>query len=178
MPHAGSGWRGGRFVPIDSGRSALLCSDTHHPSLCAAMASVLRRFRRLSPPGAAMAGVAPPTDPEEGRLSELAPLFVDLDAVQHEVDAIVEAGRVEADRIRAEAAAEAEAVIAYATERAIAVKTRESQRVLERSATERDGRIAAGEARAAAVRTNAEARAVGVADAVIQQLAALAVADG
>lgn len=142
------------------------------------MASVLRRFRRLSPPGAAMAGVAPPTDPEAGRQSELAPLFVALDGVQKEVDAIVEAGRIEADRIRSQAAADAEAVIARAMERAVVVKTRESQRRLERSATERDARIAAGEAQAAVVRTNAEARAVAIADAVVEHLAALAVAGG
>ncbi|MFI5286943.1 MAG: hypothetical protein ACHQ4F_11555 [Candidatus Dormibacteria bacterium] len=125
-----------------------------------------------------MAGVAPPTDPEAGRQSELAPLFVALDGVQKEVDAIVEAGRIEADRIRSQAAADAEAVIARAMERAVVVKTRESQRRLERSATERDARIAAGEAQAAVVRTNAEARAVAIADAVVEHLAALAVAGG
>jgi hypothetical protein len=62
------------------------------------MASMLQRFRRLSPPGVAMAGVAPPVDPEVVRASELAPVFATLDAVQHEVDAILAAARVAADR--------------------------------------------------------------------------------
>jgi hypothetical protein len=154
------------------------CAGRESSTLCAAMASVLRRFRRLSPPGAAMAGVAPPTDPEVARISELAPVFVALDAMQQDVDAIVEAGRVEADRIRSQAAADAEAVVARAMERSVAVKTRESQRRLERSAIERDARIAAGEAQAATVRANADARAVAVADAVVHDLAALAAAGG
>jgi vacuolar-type H+-ATPase subunit E/Vma4 len=125
-----------------------------------------------------MAGVAPPTDPEAARLSELAPLFVTLDAVQREVDAIVEAGGAEAERIQSQAAADAEAVVARAMERAVAVKTRESQRRLDRSATERDARIAAGEAQAATIRMNADARAAAVANAVVQHLARLAVAGG
>ena len=125
-----------------------------------------------------MAGVAPPTDPEAARLSELAPLFVTLDAVQGEVDAIVEAGRVEAERIRSQAAADAEAIVARAVMRAVTVKTRESQRRLDRSATERDARIAEGESQAATIRMSTDARAGAVANAVVRQLATLAVAGG
>jgi hypothetical protein len=142
--------------------------------LSAAMASMLQRFRRLSPPGAAMAGVAPPVDPEVARASELAPVFATLDAVQQEVDAILEAARVEADRIRSQAAADAETRIAHATERSLAVKTRASQQRLERSASEREHLLARGRTEAAAIRESGDLRAAAVANAVLQQLRSLA----
>jgi hypothetical protein len=142
--------------------------------LSAAMASILQRFRRLSPPGAAMAGVAPPVDPEAARAAELAPVFGTLDAVQFEVDAILAAARVEADRIRAQAAADAESRIARAKERSLAAKARVSQQRIERSASEREQLIARGRAEAAAIRESGDLKAAAVASAVLQQLRSLA----
>src|ERR1017187_7887625 len=139
------------------------------------MASVLRRFRRLSPPGAAMSGVAPPEDADAARASELAPVFATLDGVQREADALLEAARVEAEAIRTQAASAAEAVIARATEQAVHEKARASQQRFDRFVSEREALLDRGRTQAAAIRAGGVATAEMAAAAVVECLHALAV---
>jgi hypothetical protein len=138
------------------------------------MASVLRRFRRLSPPGAAMSGVAPPEDADAARASELAPVFATLDAVQREADALLEAARVEAEAIRAQAASAAETVIAGATEQAVHEKARASRLRLDRFVSEREALLERGRTQAAAIRAGGGAKAEAATAAVVERLRALA----
>ncbi|MHB8488605.1 MAG: hypothetical protein ACYDCS_02985 [Candidatus Dormibacteria bacterium] len=138
------------------------------------MASVLRRFRRLSPPGAAMSGIAPPADAEAARADELAPVLETLDAIQREADALLDAARAEAEEIHARAASGAQATIAGGAERAVSEKARASQQRLDRFTAARDHLLARARDRAAAVREEGDALAEAVAAAVVERLQSLA----
>lgn len=138
------------------------------------MASVLRRFRRLSPPGAAMSGVAPPEDADAARAGELAPVFATLDDVRREADALVEFARIEAEAIRLRAGSAAESTIARATEQAVVEKARASQQRLDRFVAERDALLDRGGTQAAAIRAGGQAAAEAAAAAVVERLLALA----
>ena len=141
------------------------------------MASVLRRFRRLAPPGGAMAGVSPPEDVDAERHMELASVFATLDAVQRDVDGILDAAHREADRITATAVAGAAALLARARDDAVLEKARVSQERMSSFAGERAAVLTRAHAQAAAIRNSASARADAAAVAVVERLRALA-ADG
>ncbi len=134
------------------------------------MASVLRRFRRLAPPGGAMAGIAPPVDTEAARASELASVFATIDDVRREVDSVIDAARLEADAIRSSAAADAASTVARAREQAAVEKARASERRLGESIAERDALMAAATREVAAITTGEETNADAVAQAVTEQL--------
>lgn len=133
------------------------------------MASVLRRFRRLAPPGGSMAGIAPPLDTAAARVAELASVFATLDAVRQEADAILAAARAEADRLRSEAATDAETTVTYARERAAVERARVTEQRLDASAVEGEAALAAGRREAALISSGGE-DADRVAEAVVKQL--------
>jgi F0F1-type ATP synthase membrane subunit b/b' len=141
------------------------------------MASVLRRFRRLAPPGGAMAGIAPPVDAEAARVAELASIFAALDAVQREADTILDAAHLEADRVRTEAAAGAETTLALARERAAVKRARATEQRLDVSVAECEAQIAGATREASTITNGAGAHADRVAEAVINQLLAYAASE-
>jgi vacuolar-type H+-ATPase subunit H len=134
------------------------------------LAELLDRLRRRrQPPGRAAVTVGvPAAEPDIG--AELAPLFDQLDEIEREAAAIVEAGQSEATSIERDAQREAQQILRGAAREADLVAERMRQE--QREATEREARAILTGAReeAARLRCRAARRTADVVDEALELL--------
>ncbi|QHC23036.1 hypothetical protein [Streptomyces sp. GS7] len=126
------------------------------------------RFRPVSTPGPAIAGV--PADRTAELAAELTPTLSQLDRTAVEAEAIGLAGRSEADRIRRDAARDADAITARADDLFERVRSRAAERRQELGRREADAVRAEGARAEAALRSRAAARIPFVADRLTDEV--------
>jgi vacuolar-type H+-ATPase subunit H len=135
------------------------------------LAEILDRLRRRrQPPGrpAATVGV-PAAEPEVA--TELTPLFGDLDEIDSDAKAIVEAGRAEAATIARDARREAQRILEHAAGEADLVADRLRRERREAAARDAQAILAHARAEAARLRERAAPRQAAVVDEALRLLA-------
>ncbi|HSP65257.1 MAG TPA: hypothetical protein VLO10_03615 [Candidatus Deferrimicrobium sp.] len=138
------------------------------------MADFLDRFRRLTPPGAALPGGAVPADPQLATAAELAPVFAAAAAIERDAESIRSAARDRAGEIVDHARRDAGDIVAAAANEATRARGAAAARVHSELVARRTALIEDAERRIQVMGDSATADHARRLDAVVARVRALA----
>jgi F0F1-type ATP synthase membrane subunit b/b' len=138
------------------------------------MAAFLDRFRRLTPPGAALPGGAVPADPQLAAAAELQPVFAAAAAIERDAEAIRAGARELAGTIVDQARSDADAIVAAAADEATRARAGAVARVQAELIDRRTSLIDEADRRVRVIDESAAADHERRLDAVVARVRALA----